>query len=44
VDVPGWLDEVPRIKEHFAKFGDRLPKGLDDELAGLEQRLKAAKK
>jgi phosphoenolpyruvate carboxykinase (GTP) len=44
VDVPGWLDEVPRIKEHFAKFGDRLPKGLNDELAGLEQRLKAAKK
>jgi len=44
VDVQGWLDEVPRIKEHFAKFGDRLPKGLNDELAGLEQRLKAAKK
>jgi phosphoenolpyruvate carboxykinase (GTP) len=44
VDVQGWLDEVPRIKEHFAKFGDRLPKGLKDELAGLEQRLKAAKK
>jgi hypothetical protein len=35
---------VPRIKEHFAKFGDRLPKGLSDELSGLEQRLKAAKK
>jgi phosphoenolpyruvate carboxykinase (GTP) len=44
VDIPGWLDEVPRIKEHFAKFGDRLPKGLQDEVAGLEQRLKAAKK
>jgi len=44
VDVQGWLDEVPRIKEHFAKFGDRLPSGLRDELSGLEQRLKAAKK
>jgi phosphoenolpyruvate carboxykinase (GTP) len=44
VDVQGWLDEVPRIKEHFAKFGDRLPKGLHDEVNGLEQRLKAAKK
>ena len=44
VDVQGWLDEVPRIKEHFAKFGDRLPKGLHDEVTGLEQRLKAAKK
>ncbi len=44
VDIQGWLEEVPRIKEHFAKFGDRLPKGLNDELAGLEQRLNASKK
>ena len=44
VDVPGWLDEVPRIKEHFAKFGDRLPEGLNDEVAALDQRLRAAKK
>ena len=27
VDIPGWLAEVPSIREHFAKFGDRLPKG-----------------
>jgi phosphoenolpyruvate carboxykinase (GTP) len=44
VDIEGWLAEVPRIKEHFAKFGDRLPQGLRDEVTGLEQRLKAAKK
>jgi phosphoenolpyruvate carboxykinase (GTP) len=44
VDVEGWLDEVPLIKEHFAKFGDHLPKGLKDEVAGLEQRLKSAKR
>jgi len=44
VDVHGWLDEVPRIREYFAKFGDRLPKGLLAELDGLEQRLQAAKK
>jgi phosphoenolpyruvate carboxykinase (GTP) len=43
VDIEGWLAEVPLIKEHFAKFGDRLPKGLQDEVAGLEQRLKSAK-
>jgi phosphoenolpyruvate carboxykinase (GTP) len=43
VDVHGWLDEVPRIREYFVKFGDRLPKGLHDEVAALEQRLKAAK-
>jgi len=34
---------VPLIKEHFAKFGDHLPKGLQDEVAGLEQRLKSVK-
>jgi phosphoenolpyruvate carboxykinase (GTP) len=44
VDVEGWLAEIPLIKEHFAKFGDRLPKGLQDEVAALEQRLQKAKK
>jgi len=44
VDIQGWLDEVPRIREHFAKFGDRLPQGLQDELTELERRLNAARK
>jgi phosphoenolpyruvate carboxykinase (GTP) len=44
VDIEGWLAEVPLIKEHLAKFGDHLPKGLQDEVAGLEERLKAAKR
>jgi phosphoenolpyruvate carboxykinase (GTP) len=44
VDVDGWLEEVPRIKEHFAKFGDRLPQELDAEVRELEGRLKAARK
>ena len=43
VDVEGWLAEIPSIREHFAKFGARLPQGLNDELAALETRLKAAK-
>jgi phosphoenolpyruvate carboxykinase (GTP) len=43
VDVDGWLAELPLIREHFAKFGSHLPKGLQDEVAGLEQRLKSAK-
>jgi len=43
VDVEGWLAEIPLIKEHFAKFGDHLPKGLQDEVAALEKRLQAAK-
>ena len=27
VDVDGWLAEVPSIREHYAKFGERLPGG-----------------
>ncbi|HKN36155.1 MAG TPA: phosphoenolpyruvate carboxykinase (GTP) [Terriglobales bacterium] len=44
VDTKGWLAEVPLIKEHFAKFGNRLPEGLHQELAALADRLKSAKR
>ena len=44
VDIDGWLAEVPRIREHFAKFADRLPQGMRDEVDALEARLKTAKK
>src|SRR5712692_1901511 len=44
VDVDGWLAEVPLIKEHFAKFRNHLPEALNREVAGLEQRLRAATK
>ena len=43
VDVKGWLAEVPLIREHFAKFGKHLPKGLNDEVNKLEERLKKAR-
>jgi len=43
VNVDEWLADVPRIREHFAKFGDRLPAGLKAEVDALEQRLRAAK-
>ena len=39
VDLAGWKAELPLIEEHFATFGDRLPAGLKDELAGLQKRL-----
>ena len=42
VDVDGWLAEVPRIREHFAKFGSRLPAGLNQEVDDLEARLRKA--
>jgi phosphoenolpyruvate carboxykinase (GTP) len=42
VDVKGWIEELPSMKEHFAQFGAKLPKGLSDELAALEARLRKA--
>jgi phosphoenolpyruvate carboxykinase (GTP) len=39
VDVDGWRAEVPLIREHFERFGDRLPQAMADELAKLEERL-----
>ena len=44
VDVDGWLAEVPLVREHFAKFGSHLPKGMTEEVNKLEDRLKKAKK
>jgi phosphoenolpyruvate carboxykinase (GTP) len=41
VDKAKWLAEIPAIREHFAKFGARLPQGLTDELDALERRLRA---
>jgi phosphoenolpyruvate carboxykinase (GTP) len=40
VDVEGWLEEIPLIREHFEKFGTRLPVGLERELDDLDDRLR----
>jgi len=39
VNSDEWRDEVPRIREHYAQFGDRLPKALAAQVDALEQRL-----
>ncbi|HPY90666.1 MAG TPA: phosphoenolpyruvate carboxykinase domain-containing protein, partial [Lentisphaeria bacterium] len=39
VDVQGWKAVVPQIEEHFAKFGDRLPKEMMQQLEALKARL-----
>jgi len=41
VDKEEWLNEVASIKEHYAKFGEEMPKELHAQLAALESRLKA---
>ncbi len=37
-----WIAELDSIQEHFEKFGDRLPQGLEEELQALRKRLNAA--
>lgn len=39
VDTETWKKEAEGIKEFYKKFGDRLPKELNAELAALESRL-----
>jgi phosphoenolpyruvate carboxykinase (GTP) len=41
VDVEGWQAELPRIAEHLATFGDRLPPELHAQLEDLRARLAA---
>ena len=40
VNVEEWLKEIESIREHYARFGDKLPEALSDELAALEARLR----
>ena len=44
VDVDGWLAELPLIDQYYEQFGDRLPRGLRDELDAMKDRLDAAKR
>ena len=39
VDKDLWSKETEGIEEFYAKFGDKLPKALRDELNGLKERL-----
>ncbi len=41
VDPDAWRHEVGLIEEHYARFGDRLPHVLRDQLLALGERLTA---
>lgn len=43
VDVEEWLNEIDSIREHYARFGERLPAVLSEELAALEARLRQSR-
>jgi len=44
VEIDGWLQEIPMIKDYYEKFGSRLPDELDKEINKLQTKLEAAKK
>jgi phosphoenolpyruvate carboxykinase (GTP) len=39
VDAGAWKEQLPQMRDHYARFGDRLPGELAAQLNGLEQRL-----
>jgi phosphoenolpyruvate carboxykinase (GTP) len=39
VDLLGWREAVPQIRDHYAAFGDRLPNELATALDALESSL-----
>ena len=39
VDTAGWKGAVPQIREHFGRFGDRLPTELNNAVDELEAAL-----
>ena len=43
MDVDHWLEEVLQLSSWYAKFGDRLPQALANELDALEAALRASK-
>jgi phosphoenolpyruvate carboxykinase (GTP) len=38
-DPEAWAAQLPQVREHLAKFGDRLPEALRSHLARLEEQL-----
>jgi phosphoenolpyruvate carboxykinase (GTP) len=41
VDVAGWLQEIPMIRDYYKTFGENLPRELVTQLDRLQKRLEA---
>jgi phosphoenolpyruvate carboxykinase (GTP) len=39
VDVTKWKSEIESIKEHYARFGDKLPRELTNQFSAPKKRL-----
>jgi phosphoenolpyruvate carboxykinase (GTP) len=42
VDVDGWRSAIPQIRDHYARFGERLPASLNVAVDTLEAQLSDA--
>jgi phosphoenolpyruvate carboxykinase (GTP) len=42
VNPKRWIEQLPQVHEHYAKFGARLPDELHEQLDALSQRLHAS--
>jgi phosphoenolpyruvate carboxykinase (GTP) len=39
VDADAWRNQLSQVRDHYARFGDKLPPALQAQLDALEQRL-----
>ena len=39
VDLAGWKNEIADVAANYAKFGDKLPKALNEQLDSLRKRI-----
>ena len=44
VEVEGWLEEIPLIRDYYSSYGDKVPKELENELNVLTEKLRRAEK
>ena len=44
VEIDGWLNDIPSIKELYSRFDHRVPRELIKEIDELQSRLESAKK
>ena len=44
VDKIDWLNELPRMRAHYERFGEHIPQELKDELHALDERLHRIRK
>lgn len=40
IDPEGWKRQLPQMHEHYARFGEQLPRELREQLDALEARLR----